>query len=452
MYRLFLRIFLWFWLATTSLFLVLTLGYLIVQPDIAAQWRIVGRAATRSIGSIAANAYEWEGEAGVASTLEAVRRDTNLRVWLYASGGRSLGGLASFDGAQDLVERAFAAEEAESRRSGGLILLARRVQSNSGKDYVVVWEAPVRFNRGNLRGIFSLRLMSLILTAGLVCFWLTWQITRPIRALRGAARQVSQGNLAVRIADKREFRRRDELSELGHDFDDMVARIEKLLKSQQQLLADISHELRSPLARVSLALDLVRRRLGDDVPEHQRIEREVHRLNEMIEQLLTLARLQGQPGNARSEMVNVRDLVHEIAEDARFEAEASGKRVVVGADFDATIRGSRALLRSAIENVVRNAVRHTAANSEVTINMEPLKGIRGLVITVRDHGAGVSAYVLDRLFDPFFRVDEGRDRLSGGVGLGLAITRQAMLFHGGDARAENHPDGGLLVRLELSVG
>jgi two-component system sensor histidine kinase CpxA len=229
----------------------------------------------------------------------------------------------------------------------------------------------------------------------------------------------------------------------------MAGRIEDLVKSQQQLLADISHELRSPLARLSLALDLARRRLGDGVPEHQRIEREVQRLNDLIEQLLTMTRLHGHPDQFAAEALDLRGIVHEVAEDARFEAEAGGRWVVVAGDCDTRTRGNRALLRSALENVVRNAIRHAPPNTEVTIQMERLSGSGRLLITVRDRGPGVPALALGRLFDPFFRVDAGRDRNSGGVGLGLAIVRQAMLAHGGNASAQNHPGGGLVVELEL---
>jgi two-component system, OmpR family, sensor histidine kinase CpxA len=294
-----------------------------------------------------------------------------------------------------------------------------------------------------------MRMASLVVTGGLVCLWLTWYITRPIRTLRGATRRFSRGDLAVRVSTKRELRRGDALSDLANDFDDMAARIEELVKSQQQLLADISHELRSPLARISLAVDLARRRSGEGIPEHQRIEREVLRLNDLIEQLLTLARLQVHPGNSKAESVDLGSIVLEIADDARFEAESKNKRVLVRQDCNAIVHGSFALLRSAIENVVRNAVRHTPENGEVTIDMENAREPGRVVIAVRDQGSGVPASALDRLFDPFFRVEEGRDRDSGGVGLGLAIVRQAALFHGGQVCAQNHPDGGLLVRLEF---
>jgi two-component system, OmpR family, sensor histidine kinase CpxA len=449
--RLFLRIFLWFWLASTSLLVVLIIGFLIFQPDpdVLASWRIIGRGAVTAVGSMAANAYEHSGEAGVKDVLSDFSRNADLQAWLYGPDSGLLSGPLPASGVQDLVRRAFEKDEAESKSSGGTILVARRIQSDSGKEYVIVWQAPSRLKRRLFTTKFGMRMASLVVTGGLVCLWLTWYITRPIRTLRGATRRFSRGDLAVRVSTKRELRRGDALSDLANDFDDMAARIEELVKSQQQLLADISHELRSPLARISLAVDLARRRSGEGIPEHQRIEREVLRLNDLIEQLLTLARLQVHPGNSKAESVDLGSIVLEIADDARFEAESKNKRVLVRQDCNAIVHGSFALLRSAIENVVRNAVRHTPENGEVTIDMENAREPGRVVIAVRDQGSGVPASALDRLFDPFFRVEEGRDRDSGGVGLGLAIVRQAALFHGGQVCAQNHPDGGLLVRLEF---
>ena len=451
--RLFLRIFLWLWLASTSLLVVLIVGFLIFQPDpdVLASWRIIGRGAVTAVGSMAANAYERSGEAGVNGVLSDFSRNADLQAWLYGADTKVLSGYPSANVSQEFVLRVLEKDETESRSSGGTILVARRVTSDSGKEYVIVWQAPSRLERRLLTTKFGLRILSLIVTGGLVCIWLTWYLTRPIRTLRGATRRFSQGDLAVRVSTNPELQRGDALSDLANDFDDMAMRIEELVRSQQQLMADISHELRSPLARVSLALDLARRRLGEGVPEHQRIEREVQRLNDLIEQLLTLARLQVHPDNSQAEPVDLRKMVVEIASDARFEAQSRNKRVLVQGDCDAMVRGSCALLRSAIENVVRNAVRHTPENGEVTIEMENAHDAGRIVIAVRDHGSGVPASALDRLFDPFFRVEESRDRDSGGVGLGLAIVRQAALFHGGRVGAQNHPDGGLLVRLELPI-
>lgn len=450
--RLFLRIFFWFWLASTSLLIVLIVGFMIFQPepDVLASWRVIGRGAVTAVGSMAANAYERSGEAGAASVLSDLSQNADIRSWLYGSDGRPLSGPSDAAAPQELVQKAFQSGDAERRSGGGTVMIARRTRSESGHEYVIVWQAPSRLEHRLLNPRFVLRMASLVLTGGLVCLWLTWYLTHPIRTLRGATRRFSQGDLAVRVGNNPELRRGDELSDLAHDFDEMAERIETLINAQQRLLADISHELRSPLARISLALDLARRRLGDGVPEHQRIEREIQRLNELIEQLLTLARLQGHPGQARLESVNLGALIHEVADDARFEAESADKQVVVRNGCDPTIRGSSALLRSAIENVVRNAVRHTPPHTKVSVQMQSA-GPERVAITVRDEGPGVPPAALDRLFDPFFRVEEGRERVSGGVGLGLSIVRQAMLFHGGNAVAENSPEGGLLVRLEFPL-
>src|SRR5690606_1029271 len=215
------------------------------------------------------------------------------------------------------------------------------------------------------------------------------------------------------------------------EFDRMADRIEASIRGRQRLLADISHELRSPLARLSLSLDLARRRVGEGVPEHDRIATEVSRLDTLIGQLLTLARLESHGDRLQLQDVQVRDLVHEIATDAQFEAEAANRHVVLAHACDATVRGDRSLLRSAIENVVRNAVRHTPAHTTVTIRMEQPGNGRTVAVLVEDDGPGGPADALPHLFDPFFRVDDARERSSGGAGLGLAIVRQAMLAHHG---------------------
>lgn len=449
MSRLFARIFLWFWVGSLLLVLVFTVSFVATQPDAAATWRLIGRTAMRALGSQVASVYEREGSQRAASMMADISRDGRFPIWLYSVDGQLVAGPSALDDADEIIARATATDEAERVVSGESALLARRTSSESGKAYVVVWQAPRLRWWTELRSTRLFRLTALILTSAAVCMLLTWYITKPIRTLREAAWLFGAGDLSVRVSDKRELQRRDELSELAGEFDRMAARIEASIASRQQLLADISHELRSPLARLSLALDLARRRLGDDVPEHQRIELEIQRLNASIEQLLTLARLELHADRPQFEPVDLRELVREIAQDAQFEAEEARRKVVIEQESSATVLGNRALLRSAIENVIRNAIRHTPEHSAVTIRMEPADGNQRLSIVVRDYGPGVPDQALGRLFDPFFRVDDARERGTGGVGLGLAITRQAMLAHGGSATARNHPDGGLVVSLEL---
>lgn len=450
--RLFLRVFLWFWIGSTSLVLVLAVTLLMAQPDVVGSWRFVGRTAMTAIGSQMAAAYEREGAMRAAALAEEAGRDGGVRLWLYDADGNLVAGSAPPADHAEALRTARASAGADPGGSRAESALATRIASDSGRSYVVVWETPrpLRWPLQPSALRFSARVAAMALTSGLVCWLLTWQITKPIRRLQGAARRFADGDLAVRVAGTPGLDRGDELAELARDFDHMAANVEASIAARHQLLADISHELRSPLARLSLALDLARRRLGDQVPEHQRIEQEIHRLDELIGQLLTLGRMQGPATATPEERVALGDLVRDVVRDAQFEAEASDRRVAVDGLADVAVKGHRELLRSAIENVIRNAVRHTAPGSTVSVVLEQAEPQR-LAIVVRDHGPGVPHAALHRLFDPFFRVDDARDRASGGVGLGLAIARQAILAHGGSATAANHPDGGLVIRLDLPL-
>ncbi|MGE0863334.1 MAG: sensor histidine kinase [Vicinamibacterales bacterium] len=454
MSRLFLRIFLWFWLGSTCLVLVFAASLVMAQPDVVATWRFIGRTSMRYLGAHAAEVYERQGPAAAQQLLAGVIREGRFNAWLYALDGSLIAGPSPIAGARDIIETARLTDNAERVGSGSAVLLAGRVASQAGREYVLMWEAPVPL-RGALQVSpwrLSLRAGALIVTAGLVCWILTWQITTPIRTLRAAARRFADGDLSVRVGDSPSLRRRDELSDLAREFDQMAARIEHLIESEQQLLADISHELRSPLARMALALDLARNRLGAGVPEHDRIARDIQRLNELIEQLLTMARLRARTDPPLLASLDLVELVRDVVRDARFEAAATGKTVSLQAPGPAAVSGNRALLRSAVENVVRNAVRHTPEGGDVAITVTRPDDTGRVEIAVRDQGSGVPEAVLERLFDPFFRVDGARDRLAGGVGLGLSITRQALLAHGGDVTAANHAEGGLVVRLELPTG
>jgi two-component system sensor histidine kinase CpxA len=280
-------------------------------------------------------------------------------------------------------------------------------------------------------------------------------LTRPVRLLRGAARRLADGDLSARVGVA--GRRRDEIGDLGRDFDVMADHLENLLIAQQRLLRDISHELRSPLARLNVALELARRDSGSAAePALARVGREAERLNELIGQLLTLARLEGgaaQPAGAFSDRVEIdlAVLVSEVAADADFEAAVRDRHVRIVQSEPCRIIAAPGLLRSAIENVVRNAVRFTAPGTDVEIRLacradgaEPRA-----IIEVRDHGSGVPEAALQDIFRPFYRVANARERETGGAGLGLAITERTIRSYGGAVRAANAPDGGLSVQIEL---
>lgn len=446
--RLFVRVFLWFWLGSSALIVVLGLTLALAVPDAMSTWRFIGRTAMRYLGAQMADAYERGDVAAARAIAASAGREGGFRVWLYSLDGALLAGPEAAAGSGQVLARALANDDRIG--AGDAPLLARRTTSTSGGEYIVMWDAPralrTAFRSSPVRS--SLRLVGLLLVSAAVCSALVWQIVKPIRTLQAAARRFAGGDLSVRVGNHRELQRGDELSDLAREFDHLATRIQELVTAQQQLLADISHELRSPLARITLALALARRRLEIDVPEHDRIAHEVQRLDELIEQLLTLARLQARQEQPLEE-IDLVEMVQEIARDANFEAEAAERAVSVEAQCRAIVRGSPRLLRSAIENVVRNAVRHTAPHTTVTIALGCDDSRGRVTIVVRDRGPGVPPEALERLFDPFFRVDDARDRERGGVGLGLAITRQATTAHGGTAQAENDPAGGLIVRLEL---
>ncbi len=281
----------------------------------------------------------------------------------------------------------------------------------------------------------------------MICYLLTLYLTRPILRLRQATHELSSGDLSARAPAQLE-RRRDELGELVHDFNQMADRIELLMTSQRHLISDISHELRSPLARLNVALGLARQRAGAEATSSlDRIEREAERLNEMIGKLLSLARMQGAAGPPEQSRVQLDEIVKEVAEDAEFEAQERNCAVRVVGDIKCSTEGSPELLRSAVENVVRNAVRYTAAGSEVEITLANCDS--SAEITVRDHGPGVPDTELQNLFRPFYRVANARERETGGVGLGLAITDRAVRLHGGTVAAANAPGGGLVVKIRV---
>jgi two-component system sensor histidine kinase CpxA len=296
----------------------------------------------------------------------------------------------------------------------------------------------------------TLNLLIIFITAGGVCYWLARYIAGPISKLGAAARNLADGDLKVRVAAVL-GRRRDEIAELGRDFDLMAERLEALIGSQKRLLRDISHEFRSPLARLTVALEIARRAEGDEAGKAlDRIGLEAERLNTLIGKLLMLARLESGVKDMEKEVVSMADLIAELAADADFEARGRNCRVKMILAENCFVVGNREIVRSAVENVLRNAVRHTAEGSAVTICLRALPNEANgsqAVIEVMDKGAGVPEACLAHLFSPFYRVGDARDRQQGGTGLGLAITDRAVKLCGGRVWANNAPEGGFVVTM-----
>ena len=275
---------------------------------------------------------------------------------------------------------------------------------------------------------------------------LAWYLARPIRSLRWAFDATAAGRLETRVSPLM-GRRRDEIADLGRDFDRMAQQLQNLVSSQRRLLHDVSHELRTPLARLQAAIGLARQQPAKLDASLERIEREATRLDSMVGEVLALARLESGTAARTKERVDLAYIAASIAEDARFEAEALGRSLRFNASGDAPVIGNADLLHRAVENVVRNAVKFTREGTTVDVRVHTSR--TAAILTVTDHGPGIAAGELEKVFDPFYRGEAGAG--TSGFGLGLAIAQRAIDAHGGAIRASNVPGGGLSVEIELPL-
>lgn len=450
MKSLFVRIFLSFWVAQALFFVLAILVTLAFRPR-SSTWE----ALRTTVLNDAVNAYEEGNEHQLRQYLDDLEATQHVRAYLFDEHGVEV----SQRGAPDWAMRV-AAGGPRSPHDGFLfpappVQRDSRASSDGKRRYTVVMGLPPgpRVFIGP-RGVPLTGLIIGIITSGLVCYLLSWYLTKPIVRLRTAARQLAAGDMTAR-AGAPASTRHDEVSGLMRDFDAMAERLETLLKAQSRLLNDISHELRSPLARLNVALGLARQR--DDMRSTDmldRIELEASRLNELIGRILTLARLEDGEQLVPQTPVPLDELVANIVEDAEFEAQARNCHVKATIpEGDLEVRGNASLLHSAIENVVRNAIRYTQEGTSVEVELASMMrpGAAEAVLRVTDSGPGVPVDALEKLFEPFYRLDDARGRQTGGVGLGLAITERAVRFHGGKVRAFNRDEKGLVVEIRLPL-
>jgi len=451
MKSLFLRIFLSFWMAQALFVVLAILVTLAVQPR-GSSWDALRTTALND----SVSAYEEGGPQEAANYLNGLLATQHVRAFLFNERGEEV----SLRGASDWAVRTLHGGS-PSPRDGIIIpapkvFMEARLSSDGKRKFTLVMGlAPgPRFFLGGPRGMPIPALLIGVITSGLVCYFLAWYLTKPIVRLRAATRQLAAGDLTARTGTP-VSKRSDEVAGLVRDFDAMAERLEMLVNAQSRLLNDISHELRSPLARLNVALGLARQRAGVESADMlDRIELEASRLNELIGRILTLARLEDGEQGVPQTPVPLGEVVASVAEDAEFEAQERHCHVhTVIPEGDWEVRGNDSLLHSAVENVVRNAIRYTTEGSSVDIALasEERGGGSEAVLKVSDSGPGVPEDALGKLFEPFYRLDDARGRLTGGVGLGLAITERAVRFHGGKVSAFNRPEGGLMVEIRLPL-
>jgi two-component system sensor histidine kinase CpxA len=348
-------------------------------------------------------------------------------------------------------------EHITGRQEGQRYIWSVPVTSAAGKPYLLLVlqpHAPERHNwyRDLLHFAFP-QLPVAIVIGGATTFVLVLLFTRPVIKLRKAARELAMGNLGARVAlsgsQSRTFSG-DEVQALVQDFNHMAERLQSLVGAQQMLLRDVSHELRSPLARLNVALELTREDADPKiVPNLDRIERETERLNQLISQLLTLSSMEAVEKVNNFEPVSLNRLLEQMIPDSEYEARQRQCTVLFAATDECVVHGSRELLHRAIENVVRNAIRYTDAGSEVEIQLGATDGQtnRVAILEVSDHGPGIPEEEIDAIFRPFYRVDRARSSETGGFGVGLAIAERAVKLHEGELRILNRTGGGTTVRM-----
>lgn len=324
-----------------------------------------------------------------------------------------------------------------------------RIFGADGAVYRVLFDPPPRrgpfsppFSGWVRAGLFALAMA----ISGFVSYLLARSISRPLGQLQSTARTLADGRLEVRTSQV-VSNRRDEIGALAREFDAMAERLEGLLAARQQLLRDLSHELRSPLARLQMAVGLARQDSADVGRQFERIERESDRLATLVSQILELARLDRDPSTLVREEVPLDELVQQVVRDAEFESQSAPGRITLQLDGpgDLAVMADRRLMHAAIDNVVRNALLHGGSGS---IEVECGASADRVHITVRDHGPGVPPEDLERIFEPFYRVDEAATT-GAGTGIGLAVAAKSVTLHGGRIHAENAAAGGLKLTISL---
>ncbi|MFN3234164.1 MAG: ATP-binding protein [Gammaproteobacteria bacterium] len=328
-------------------------------------------------------------------------------------------------------------------------VVSEAIETDKGDRYRIVAKMPHRVIK-ELEyhwPIVLLRFTIAIIISGFICYFLSIYLSYPIRILQRAARRLAEGFLDTRVGHKL-AERKDELSELAHEFDKMAERIEELVQSSQTLLQDISHELRSPLARLFVTIEMARAKSNEATqPELDRIEKELNRLNELIGSILSLRSLIVNQDKIKTEYLDINDLIQSIVSDANYETKQI--RVKYQSKGACYLFANKSLMRSAIENIIRNAIAYTPEDTPIDVELS-CESDSALVI-VRDFGPGIPEGKLDHIFKPFYRVEPARSstKKPGGYGLGLAIAAKAIAMHHGKIEAENAENGGLRVKIQL---
>jgi two-component system sensor histidine kinase CpxA len=444
---LFWKIFLWFWATVIVIALSMVVTFLLDPARNSSRWHeSLSRMALYS-GTAAMEEAELHGAPAASAYMKDVGNTTHMNACLLDEAGEVIAGDRC-----ELFTRNISLARSTQHISvsvkDGVARVALPILSTSGRKYIYAGEIPVGAPDIGKSAIV-VRLCLAFFVSFCICYLLTRYLTAPILRLREASHRLAAGDLSTRASESME-RRNDELGFLVRDFNAMAGRIEELISRQQQLIYDISHELRSPLARLNVALDLGRERKGSD-SAFDHMEQDIDCMSEMIGRMLTVAKLDASSTEVQMTRVDLGDLASRVVRSAEFELRERDNAVRFTMREECFVHGNAELLQSAIENVIRNAVRYTSSDASVEVQLQHVEKDDGsfILLSVRDFGTGVPEAELSNIFRPFYRVANDRDRQSGGAGLGLAIADRVIRVHGGTIHAQNASPHGLRVDILL---
>lgn len=452
---LFLKIFICFWIAQSLIF-VLSIAMIVRHRFERPEDLFHGFAtALGDVGQSAIQAYQSGGCPALESYAASLGQSVNL-----ADSSKGLVCENKDNAAfQNFLSRADFSRNPTSLASSTEHIWGVPVNAKQGQRYYFLLRLPRRAANPpwyhDLRHFAFPQLPIAIVVCGATTFVLVLLLTRPIAKIRSAARELALGHLQARVElPSRQTRilEGDEIQALMVDFNHMASRLESLVAAQKLLLRDVSHELRSPLARLSVALELANDEASPSMLLHlQRMERETARLNSLVGQLLTLSSMESMERTRSAVEFSLNNLIDEMLPDAEYEAEQRKCGIQFLSSSECRMEGNSELIYRAVENVLRNAIRYTEEGSVIEITLKQAQDTNQpmAILEISDRGPGIPEEQLTAIFRPFFRVDSSRQRETGGFGVGLAIADRAVKLHHGELKALNRPDGGTTMQMRL---
>ncbi|MBT8054924.1 MAG: HAMP domain-containing protein [Xanthomonadales bacterium] len=386
----------------------------------------------------AQQAIQMEGRRALREELLNIPRMTRSHIYILDEGQKEM--LGRDKALEQLVDRGTSMDTVDFQDAEG----------NSYTIFTVNRTPPATLLAPGPQGT-AMRLIAAAAISALISYFLARSLVTPLEELRRASRKIAAGDLATRVS-KTMPGRQDEIGQLATDFDVMTSRLQAMQQANRRLLQDVSHELRSPLARLSVALEIARKKgAGEIESELDRIGLEGDRLESLVNDVLGMLRESSETAARQDAELDLTELLTDLVEVVNYEVPEGKPGIQWEAPASCTFHGDRELLWRALENLLRNALRYTDADRGVMLSLKTSKRKSSALITVRDYGCGVAEAELEKIFEPFYRVQESRDRSSGGHGLGLSIAANAVQRHGGSVRAENEDGGGLAVTISLPL-